>query len=243
MGPTSSQEPRPNEASTRSEQPTRTWVLPVALAVGLNAITVLGVVALGWPAGNVFILFWVENAVIGAWNVVRILTARGDGKGEREPTVTINGKRTKGSPPTFALFFGFHYGLFCLVHAVFTGFVAYTLGVEASFLFLGLPIVLIVIRYTVEVYTVWFGAGQRDVVSPAKAMLQPYPRIIVLHVTVIIAFAVTLSQLDGSSVPEVLRPTVTAMGSLAGQDVWLVLLLVGLKTVADIWSTMRATRF
>ncbi len=82
----------------------------------------------------------------------------------------------------FALFFGFHYGLFCLVHAVFTGFVAYTLGVEATFLFLGLPIVLIVIRYTVEVSTVWFGAGQREVVSPAKAMLQPYPRIIVLHV-------------------------------------------------------------
>jgi len=53
-------------SSTRSEEPQRTWLLPVALAVGLNAITVLGVVAFGWPAGNVFILFWVENAVIGA---------------------------------------------------------------------------------------------------------------------------------------------------------------------------------
>jgi hypothetical protein len=212
------------------------------MAVGLNAITVLGVVAFGWPAGNVFILFWVENAVIGAWNVVRILTARGDGKGEREPRVTINGRRTQGTPATFALFFGVHYGLFCLVHAVFTGFVAYTLGVDATFLFLGLPIVLIVIRYTVEVSSVWFGAGQRDVVSPARAMVQPYPRIIVLHVTVIIAFAVTLSQLDSSSVPELLRPTADALGSLAGQDVWLVLLLIGLKTVADIWTTKRASR-
>ncbi|MET1007753.1 MAG: DUF6498-containing protein [Propionibacteriaceae bacterium] len=217
-------------------------MLPVALAVSLNAISVLGVLAFGWPAGNVFILFWVENAVIGAWNVVRILTARGDGKGEREPTVTINGRRTKGSPPVLALFFGVHYGLFCLVHAVFTGFVAYTLGIEATFLFLGLPIVLIMIRYTVEVTSVWFGAGQRDVVSPARAMMQPYPRIIVLHVTVIIAFAVTLSQLGSSAVPELLQPTVAAMGSLAGQDVWLVLLLIGLKTVADVWTTKRATR-
>ena len=158
------------------------------------------------------------------------------------PTVTINGRRTTAKPALLALFFGVHYGLFCLVHAVFTGFVAYTLGVEATFLFLGLPIVLIMIRYTVETTSVWFGAGQRDVVSPAKAMLQPYPRIIVLHVTVIIAFAVTLSQLDSSSVPELLQPTTTAMGSLAGQDVWLVLLLVGLKTVADVWTTKRATR-
>ena len=216
--------------------------MPVALAISLNAITVLGVVAFGWPAGNVFILFWVENAVIGAWNVVRILTARGDGKGEREPTLTINGRRTKGNPPTLALFFAVHYGLFCLVHAVFTGFVAYTLGVEATFLFLGLPIVLIMIRYTVETTSVWFGAGQRDVVSPAKAMLQPYPRIIVLHVAVLIAFAVTLSQLDGSAVPDLLQPTVTSLGALAGRDEWLVLLLLGLKTVADVWMTKRATR-
>ncbi len=202
----------------------------------------LGVVAFGWPAGNVFILFWVENAVIGAWNVVRILTARGDGRASGRRRSRSTGGRPRASRSPFALFFCVHYGLFCLVHAVFTGFVAYTLGVEASFLFLGLPIVLIVIRYTVEVYSVWFGAGQRDVVSPAKAMLQPYPRIIVLHVTVLIAFAVTLSQLDGSSVPELLQPTVTALGSLAGQDVWLVLLLIGLKTVADVWTTKRATR-
>ncbi len=215
--------------------------MPVALAVGLNAITVLGVVAFGWPAGNVFVLFWVENAVIGGWNVVRILTARGDGAGERAPRLTINGRPTAVTPGPLALFFCFHYGLFCLVHAVFTGFVAYTLGVEATFLFLGLPIVLIMIRYTVEVTSVWFGAGQRDVVSPAKAMMQPYPRIIVLHVAVIIAFAVTLSQLDGSVVPDALQPTLTAMGALAGQDVWLVLLLVGLKTVADVWTTQRAT--
>lgn len=212
------------------------------LAVALNAVTVLGVIALGWPAGNVFVLFWVENAVIGAWNVVRIVTARGDGRGERPIRMTVNGRPTAPKPVPLALFFCFHYGLFCLVHAVFTGFVAYSLGVQASFLFLGLPIVLVMIRYTVEVVTVWFGAGQRDVVSPARAMGQPYPRIIVLHLAVLLAFGVTLSQLGASAVPDLLRPTVTAMGARAGRDVWLVLLLVGLKTVADVWTTVRATR-
>lgn len=233
-------------SSTRPEEPARTWLLPVALAVGLNATTVLGVVAFGWPAGNVFVLFWVENAVIGAWSTVRILTARGDGRGERAAKITINGRPTAGNPVALALFFCVHYGLFCLVHAVFTGFVAYHLGVEPSFLFLGLPIVLIVIRYTVETYSVWFGAGQRDVVSPARAMLQPYPRIIVLHVTVILAFAVTLSQGSAgtgvSAMPDVLQPVVSWLGSWAGQDVWLVLLLIGLKSVADVWTTKRAAR-
>jgi hypothetical protein len=212
--------------------------------VALNAITVLGVTAFGWPAGNVFVLFWVENAVIGAWSVVRILTARGTG--ERGTTIKINGRPTTAGPVALALFFCFHYGLFCLVHAVFTGFVAYTLGVQATFLFLGLPIVLIMIRYAVETFTVWFGAGQRDAVSPAQAMLQPYPRIIVLHVAVLIAFVVTLSQLSsgptGSGVPPTLRPFVVWLDTLTGQDVWLVLMLTLLKTVADVWTTRRATR-
>ena len=202
----------------------------------------LGVIVFGWPAGNVFILFWVENAIIGLIGVVRIVTARGTG-GKR-PNLTVNGRPVHPGPVGLALFFCLHYGLFCLVHAVFTGFVAYSLGVEATFWFLGLPIVLIMIRYAVELSTVWFGAGQRDVVSPAQAMTQPYPRIIVLHVAVLIAFAVTLRQQSGGSVDIApsLQPITDWLGALAGQDVWLVLLLIGLQTIADVWTTRRATR-
>lgn len=201
--------------------------------------TVLGVLAFGWPVGNVFILFWVENVVIGAWNVVRVVTARGTG-GSR--TLTVNGRRTQAGPVALALFFGAHYGIFCLVHAVFTGFVAVTLGVEPSFWLLGLPIVLIMIRYTVETTTVWFGAGQRELVSPSQAMTQPYPRIIVLHLAVLVAFAVTLSDETATRVPDVIRPLLSWLDTGAGPNVWLVLLLVGLKTVADVVTTVRATR-
>ena len=89
----------------------------------------------------------------------------------------------------------------------------------------------------------WFTGGQRYVTSPGRAMLQPYPRIIVLHVSVLIAFAVTLQQLDGgSAVPASLQPLLTWLDTWAGQDVWLVLVLITLKTAADIWTTRRATR-
>lgn len=207
----------------------------MALALSLNAVTVLGVLAFGWPAGNVFVLFWVENAVLGAWTLVRILTARGTaGPSTR---ITVHGVPRTGGPGLLALFFCFHYGLFCLVHAVFTGFVAFSLGVAATFAFLGLPIVLIMIRYTVETITVWFGAGQRDEVSPARAMLQPYPRIIVLHVAVLIAFALVLSRSSQSSP---LGGVLSTWGLADGPA--LVLMLIALKTVADVWTTKRATR-
>lgn len=219
-------------------------MLPVVLAIAMNAITALGVVAFGWPAGNVFILFWVENAVIGAWSVVRILTARG--KGGPPVRITVNGRRTNPGPVGLALFFCVHYGIFCLVHAVFTGFVAYSLGIRATFLYLGLPIVLILVRYTVETVTVWFGAGQRQVVSPTQAMSQPYPRIVVLHLAVLVAFGVLLHERNTITRADpggrLLDPLTGWLDATLGQGVWLVVMLILLKTVADVWTTRRATR-
>jgi hypothetical protein len=38
----------------------------------------------------------------------------------------------------------------------------------------------------------WFGRDERKVVSPGQAMFAPYPRMLVLHVGIIIAFGVAL---------------------------------------------------
>jgi Family of unknown function (DUF6498) len=155
-------------------------------------------------------------------------------------------RRSNPAPVALALFFCVRYGLFCLVHAVFTGYVAYTLGVDRAFLFLGLPIVLIMVRYAVETFTVWFGAGQRNLVSPVQAMTQPYPRIVVLHLAVLIAFVVVLqgqTVAAGSTSGSGRQSTlVSQLNDWLGHDIWLVLLLIILKTVADVWTTGRATR-
>ena len=51
------------------------WAL--ALAVAQNPLALAGVLFFGWPPGNVFLLFWVENAVLGVCTLVKVLTAQG----------------------------------------------------------------------------------------------------------------------------------------------------------------------
>lgn len=116
--------------------------LSVAAGVVFNFVILLGVLVFGWPPGNVFALFWIENAALGLVTLVKVASARGpSAKG-----ITVNSRERPGSPMLFALFFTFHYGIFCVVHGVFTGIIAWKIGFEASLALLGLPVVLLLIR-------------------------------------------------------------------------------------------------
>ena len=214
--------------------------LAIALSVAWNLVALLGVLVLGWPAGNVLALFWVENAVLGLVTLVKVLTAQGRSTG----TITVNGRPRAGSPGLYAVFFTFHYGLFCLVHLVFTGFVAVSVGLEPTFWLLGFPAVLLVVRYAVEIATSWFGAGgQRQTISANRAMVQPYPRIIVLHLAVLAAFALVISGLGPEGRPGWLQAGTDLLPAAWRTDgVAAVALLLVLKTVVDLVTTRWALR-
>ena len=104
--------------------PPRGVGLALALSVAVNVLTLVGVLALGWPAGNVFLLFWCENVVLGLVTLVRVATAA-------DPGSTRLGS---------SLFFCVHYGIFCAVHLVFTWLLASALGVDLSWPYLALPV-------------------------------------------------------------------------------------------------------
>lgn len=219
-----------------------------ALALGLslvwNALAIVGVLLLGWPAGNVFLLFWAENAILGLCTLVKVATARGAVPGG----VRVTGILASGSPTLTSLFFGFHYGLFCLVHLVFTVIVAIAIGIEPTFLLLGVPVVLLAVRYAVETLTTWFGAGgQRSSVSAAQAMIQPYPRIAVLHVSVLLAFGLGVGAVAASPSlaewSERVGPVLAALpADWRTPGVAMVVLLMVVKTVVDLFTTRWALR-
>lgn len=214
--------------------------LAIAMSVAWNLVALLGVLVLGWPAGNVLALFWVENAVLGLVTLVKVITAQGTSTGK----ITVNGRPRAGSPGLYAAFFTFHYGLFCLVHLVFTGFVAVSVGLQPTFWLLGFPAVLLVVRYAVEIATSWFGAGgQRATISSSQAMAQPYPRIIVLHLAVLGAFALVISGSGGAGGPAWLQTATDLLPAAWRTDgVAVVALLLVLKTVVDLVTTRWALR-
>ena len=242
--PAGSGSPSAAAAGQTAAAPTSGARLALGLSLVWNALTLLGVLAFGWPPGNVFLLFWAENAVLGVCTLVKVATAQG----AVPSTIQVTGVAASRTPAVIATFFAVHYGIFCAVHLVFTGIVAASVGVRPTFLLLGFPVVLLVVRYTVETMTTWFGPeGQRRTIAAAVAMFQPYPRIVVLHLAVLIAFGLTVGRRVGA--PELgvwgerLAPLLAVLpAGWRTPGVAAVLLLVLLKTGVDVVTTRRAFR-
>jgi hypothetical protein len=101
----------------------RTTASRSALAlVAANLVPLLGVLLLGWSLWTILAVYWVENGIVGVWNIPKILLAQGSflpgrlGVGYR--SWAINPMPAAGRA-AMAVFFAVHYGLFWLVHGVF----------------------------------------------------------------------------------------------------------------------------
>ncbi len=211
--------------------------LAVALILVTNLIPVAGVLWLGWDAAQILLLYWCENLVIGALTLPRILTARGVDKtpikvsgasGDRTLSLSAVGTRLFVSG-----FFIVHYGLFCLVHGVFTLVIVAGFGPDGGQLVDALPairartfdeadfryaILGIVVLHIVLMLRQWWMSGLWRTSSPGEEMFRPYGRVIVLHFTVLLG-GMVLAGLDGPA--------------------WSVLILCGVKSVVEIFAERR----
>jgi hypothetical protein len=97
-----------------------------------NLIPLVGVLFFDWSLLTILVLYWLENGIVGVWNVPRIILARGPLVPENADAAVTSGPsrsaligpraaaRLSAIPRTaLALFFAFHYGMFWLVHGIF----------------------------------------------------------------------------------------------------------------------------
>lgn len=182
--------------------------------------------------GDVFVVYWLENVAVWAITIVKVRTARGAGT-PGGATMRLNGRPVdQSSSAALAFFFALHYGIFTLVHGVFAFVMAFVAGGElhpASWLLAGLALGL---SHLGSLWINWYDGGERWRVSPASAMWQPYPRMLVLHVSILVGFALTMRSVGAADTP-------SGLEQLAP-----VLILLGLKTVVDLalhlWERSRA---
>lgn len=91
----------------------------VALIVA-NAIPLFGALFLGWNVWMILIVYWLENGIVGVFNVLKILRAEGAADATATATWQMNGKPMGAvGRGAIASFFVLHYGLFWVVHGVF----------------------------------------------------------------------------------------------------------------------------
>ena len=187
----------------------RTTGSRTALAlVAANAIPLVGVLFFGWSLWTILVLYWVENGVVGLWNVPRILLAGG-------ATASVLAR------VPVAVFFLFHYGLFWFVHGTFVfvlpeffgfgraTFPADGLGFDPS----GLPgaveplaggglgeiawssvavgAVALFVSHGASFFLNYLGRGEFLRTTALSQMGTVYGRVVVLHVTILFgAFAI-----------------------------------------------------
>lgn len=169
-----------------------------------NLIPVFGVLFLGWDAGAILILYWIENFIVGAFTVPRILTAQGPAP----PAGSVLGRTSIAGRIFVAVFFCFHYGLFWVGHGVFALMLASSFGggretqavaqaggpVEAaeavvradagvSFL-IGVGVLLVI--HAIGFWRDWVASGLWRTATPNEEMFRPYGRMVVLHLTVLL---------------------------------------------------------
>jgi hypothetical protein len=209
------------------------WQQPSAIAlVAANLAPVAGVLFWGWHILPVMLLFWLENVIVGLFNIFKILLAQGEA-----------GPAPSGRPLPFAwlgniflaAFFTVHYGMFCAGHGVFlvSMFGRDLAGAGRQVDIPDLPAVVadvvlrngliwaaiaLVASHGVSFYVNFLKPRAYEGAKPDEMMFAPYKRVVILHVVIIFGGFFAVSQ-GGSVVP--------------------LLLLIGLKVVLDLGSHRR----
>lgn len=220
-------------------------VVAAAVLVLSNLVPLAGVLWWGWDLFTILTLYWVENGIVGVYNVSKILRAEGSGVmgGVR---MTLNGRPVEGvARKALAGFFVVHYGGFWIGHGLFvliflplmaSGFGNPVLlnpdgsmsvglqgpfGPGADWALVGYGAVALAISHGVSYRANYIGRGEYLSASPAGQMMAPYGRLMILHVTIVLGASVSV---------------------FVGSPVGSLLVLVALKVVLDLFFHLREHR-
>lgn len=179
------------EEESREQESSAVWVL-----VAANLVAIAGAIFWGWAVQDIVFLYWIENLVIGAFNIPRILLA--------EPDQTENAKRGIEMTPgekiaakaMFAAFFLVHYGGFCLGHgevlvSLFPGQqrghgLFETIAAVLRERGMWLAVLAIVVSRGYSFMRNYVGRREYEGVSFPDLMTRPYKRIFVTHLFIIV---------------------------------------------------------
>jgi hypothetical protein len=184
---------------------------PVAIALLLivNLIPLVGALFWGWNVFTLLILYWLENGIVGVFNVLKMALAQGPldtRAGTPEPV-------TATSRLTLIPFFIVHYGIFWVVHGVFVLSLPMFMelrGIEAPILsdgsFIGVDEAVgpnlelvawgaigLAISHGVSFLLNYIGRGEYRTARLGMLMFAPYARLVALHLTIIVGGMLSIS--------------------------------------------------
>ncbi|GAB4186837.1 MAG: hypothetical protein Tsb002_11600 [Wenzhouxiangellaceae bacterium] len=189
------------------------------LLLAANTIPLALTLSGHWSVAEVLFLFWLENVVIGLFNLLRMLLNRAPDAAQKW---------------VLGPFFLVHYGVFTLAHGMALRAIVFADNhydadpfdieilwwVLANFQ-LWLPLAALVISHGFSFYWHYLRGGEQYRVTMSQLMSRPYARVVVMHVVLIFG-------------------GIAAVG--LGQPLFALVLLVALKIVLDVRAHLREHR-
>ncbi|MBN2346455.1 MAG: hypothetical protein JXO51_08680 [Candidatus Aminicenantes bacterium] len=151
--------------------------------VAANLVPLYGVLALGWTVGPILLFYWSENLVVGFFNVLKMARAQGSVANSR---TTLNGRPvTMDSRGCLIFFFIVHYGIFTLAHGVFV--IALFQPRGENLLWEIIPALLFLFAsHGYSFFRHFIHGGEYRTVPFTRLFWQPYRRVIIMHLTIIL---------------------------------------------------------
>ena len=200
------------------------WLQPSVIALLIaNLAPLVAVFVFHWDVFSILFLFWLENVIVGVVNIFKMLLA-GTGAKDLPPY----GSAVFWVIKLFLIpFFCVHYGLFTYVHGlfivgIFDPAAHHAFGLSFPLIFqvihdhhLEWPFAGLVVSHLISFGYDYLWSGEFRHTNPLELMTQPYRRVLVMHVGVILGALLIVA--------------------LHQPEIGLVL-LVALKTTFDLWS-------
>jgi hypothetical protein len=186
---------------------------PIAIASLLitNIIPLVGVLWGGWSSSTILLVYWFESAVIGFFTLQKIRIAEQTGALNKY-TVTLNNQPvTQNHYQFLSVFFLMHYGIFMFVHLIFL--LVFFLRPSLNFVGLGLSALSVVFSHFVSYQQNFITNKEYQHKTADYYFWSPYPRVIAMHVAVILGAMIMFTQ---------------------GQSVLSLAVLVIVKTISDL---------
>ena len=197
------------------------------ILLAANILPLAGVMLWGWKVFDILLLYWIENLIIGVFNIMKMLT--------------LMSRRKMWLAIPIVPFFTFHYGGFCAGHGIFIILLfglrpkdgevmewaqvdGLVMGLLSEPMFL-LALASLVLSHAFSFFYNYLGVlnadskGEIEEATLPRLMHAPYGRIMILHITIILGGGAAMA---------------------AGEPVWALMLLTLFKTFADLRAHQRS---
>ncbi len=191
---------------TRQQQLVRDAPRSKWFVVAAGLVPLVGVLA-GWELGIVMAAFWMENAVVGLFSMIRMAIV------------------ARWMALFLVPFFSFHFGMFTAVHGIFVFglfFAPEGFSNDASQALAAIRVPLLLVGFTLLlshgasfVQNFILNGRWRQAAEPQAEMGRAYKRLFVLHVVLVLGAFPVLAL---------------------GQPIWALGMLVALKILVDVWG-------